>query len=316
MERIIVKTNDEFNPDTKVFGDFHESYGGKLSKVNTNEDSTLNFSIRGGRIHSAVNNEMIPEIMKNLEVGDFVSTITYFTPEDSEVIVQFYNFTKDVEIINETSYGTYLKLKERNAELKRIKEETQKLEEEAAYIKNIYAAYEAAQQEISSNFLAPFFTYGDMIMTISKFIGDEKRELISIFALPYNTPLEYVEELFNKYTKKSAKLKYEFGDLYLGMKSARREFVHVEDEYELFISPVLVSYNYWHGSGQGGQIYRGCNPKVEPRYVWSNEDGYQTACDACFLKAKNITIPHTLLDSFDLDDHIISHQEIYDKYGR
>ena len=34
MERIIVKTNDEFNPDTKVFGDFHESYGGKFSKVN------------------------------------------------------------------------------------------------------------------------------------------------------------------------------------------------------------------------------------------------------------------------------------------
>ena len=94
------------------------------------------------------------------------------------------------------------------------------------------------------------------------------------------------------------------------MKQFHNPFKYVDEEYEIFISPVLISATYGHGSHR----WESCSPRIYNRYVWTRCENYDTACDNCFLTAMNIVIPQNFVNDFNIDDHIISYEKIYRKY--
>lgn len=312
MEQIRVKTSDQFNPDTMIFDDFYTRDSRKFVEVKNNEDSTIHFVIRGANIYCAVQNEMIPVILKNVEAGDYVETVIYSTPEDNDIIVSFINHSKNVEIINETSYDTYVAIKKREEELKRIKAETNKLEEEAERIEKIYQEYKKSKFERDSNIVYPFFESGDMIMTISKFVTDDKKELVELLALPYITPADYIMDVIKKNVPNHQNVHFKYRNVYDTMKTFKNPFKYTDKKYEIFISPVITSATYGHYSYK----WKTCHPKIYHRYVWTRRENYDTACDNCFLTAMNLVIPPTFAKDFNPEEHIIPYEEIYDKYYR
>ena len=313
MEKITVATKDGINVNVLTINDFYEVGSKKFLEIKDLSESEVHISIRGNQMYQVSNNEIISIIAKNTDVNDYVSTVSIFKADgDTEIIVCFTNHTKNIEIVNETYYNIYLSKKAQEEELQRIAKETKKLEEEAKRIEEINRKHKQAKFKKDSAFMYPFFEDGDMLMTISKFATEEKKELIELLALPYNTPAEYIMDVVKKHAP-NCNINIKHNDVYDWIKLCLNgPYKYVDEGYEIFISPILTSGTYGHCS----YSWKDCNPKAFHRYVWTRRDGYNTACDNCFLTAMKIVIPQKFMDTFNLDEHIIPYEEIEKKYFR
>ena len=162
-----------------------------------------------------------------------------------------------------------------------------------------------------SSLIYPFFKEGCLLMTVSKFVTDEKKELVEILSLPYITPTEYVIDVIKKYIPSYENVHFTRNDIYYEMKINNSPFYYVSDGYEIFLSPILTHTHYGHDCNP---LYKDCSPRAYDRYVWTRQRHHYTSCDNCFLTAMNIIIPQGFIDSFNISDHIISYKEMYKKY--